>query len=431
MKQIGFWIGVVILLALLLGGGAWIAKSYGLAFQPKPQYQVAILALGEIRDVVPAAGTVHAAAAVEVGAEVSGRVVEVGANFNEQVKAGQVLARIDPAPFETALERARAAAAQAQSALQQNESEVANFQAVFDRVNGLFERGFATRVLFETSLRDRDVARARLEQAVAGLDQAQKAVTEAELAVARTVIRSPIDGFVLDRKVEIGQVLNANQATPILFTIASTLNEVEVEALVSEADISRVKLGLPVRLQVDAYSNEQFAGEIVEIRRAPQVEGRSVSYPVLVRAKDAQERLLPGMTAQVEFVHSAAQFVPRLPLEAISALSPPRFEVAMSDEELAETARDYPGDGPGGADCAAIYGGHAGLCFKHRFYPLYVERDGKIYLAPVRIGAQDAEHFEVIPPDAAFLTTMQLPKAVVMKPGDRVLIGAQKRKAPF
>tara|TARA_R110002073_G_scaffold290279_4_gene455215 strand:+ start:2033 stop:3370 length:1338 start_codon:yes stop_codon:yes gene_type:complete len=272
---------------------------------------------GDIVDIVPAVGEIQAAAAVEVGAEISGAIAAVDVDFDEPVEEGQRLALIDPAPFEAALNQTRAQLVIAQADRDSAAASLASLRAQLSRANDLATRGVGTASTRQDLEFEVQAAQAALARATAGVTLAQARVEDAEFALSRTEIRAPISGFVLERRVESGQVINAAQTAPVLFVIAANLNEVVIEARVAENDVGRIAPDMDVRFTVDAYPGEYFTGLSGPVRRAPRRAGRFVSYPVMIEATDSEERLLPGMTASVEFVHHDARNVLRAPIESL------------------------------------------------------------------------------------------------------------------
>lgn len=379
-------------------------------------FVVAKAEIGDIVDVVPAIGPVRAASSVEVGAEIGGRVVEVLVDFNSAVTKDQILARIDPAPYEAAVRRAEAQLATAEGALAEATARLGATAARMERLRILARQDFAARAELEAADFEHQGLEAARKVAAAGVKDAQARLDDARLALERTTIRSPITGFVLDRRVQPGQVLNALHTTPVLFTIAASMDEVFVDALVSEADIGRVAAGMVVRITVDAYPGMVFDGVSTEVRRAPVREGRLVSYPVIVRAANPDQRLLPGMTASVEFVHSDARSVLRVPIRALY-FQPQDFIPPLPEEKMREVAAAFPGDGPFGASPAAIRGAAFGAYLRKGYQRIFIERDGKLHTAAVRPQAQDAEFVEIVPGSERVW-----PADVDVQEGDRVVL---------
>lgn len=360
-------------------------------------FNIVTAEIGDIRDIIPAVGPLRAATEVEVGAEVSGRILDVQADFNDPVEQGQLLARIDPAPFESALAQAQAQLTIAQAAVVDAEAELAAAREERTRLARLVERN-AGREADLTDLNFRiQSLQSRLQSAEGGAQLARSRLQQAEINLARTEIRSPVDGFVLDRRIEQGQAVNAVQSAPTLFVVTSDLDRMFIEAAVSEADIGRIEADMDVRFGVDAFPGRYFSGEIDEIRRAPVREGRFVSYHVIVSAENRVGQLLPGMTASVEFVRADAREVLRLPLEALY-FTPADYEPVVPQETL-ERFTATRGPLPDDPDIrrAMLYGMEGGNLFRQGKRRIFVlGEDGVLERREIRLGGEDQTHVEVI-----------------------------------
>jgi HlyD family secretion protein len=360
-------------------------------------FNIVTAEIGDIRDIIPAVGPLRAATEVEVGAEVSGRILDVQADFNDPVEQGQLLARIDPAPFESALAQAQAQLTIAQAAVVDAEAELAAAREERTRLARLVERN-AGREADLTDLNFRiQSLQSRLQSAEGGAQLARGRLQQAEIDLARTEIRSPVDGFVLDRRIEQGQAVNAVQSAPTLFVVTSDLDRMFIEAAVSEADIGRIETDMDVRFGVDAFPSRYFSGEIDEIRRAPVREGRFVSYHVIVSAENRVGLLLPGMTASVEFVRADAREVLRLPLEALY-FTPADYEPVVPQDML-ERFTATRGPLPEDPDIrrAMLYGMEGGNLFRQGKRRIFVlGEDGDLERREIRLGGEDQTHVEVI-----------------------------------
>lgn len=359
-------------------------------------YRVQEVQIGDIVDIVPAVGEIQAAAAVEVGAEVSGTISEVLADFDDPVEQGRLLARIDPAPFEAELRQAEAQLAMAAA---ERDSAAADFDqqtAQLERIRTLTNRGTGS----ASALQDQEFAvrsaRADRDRAQAAVALAEARVEDAQFALGRTEIRAPIDGFVLERRIEEGQVVNAVQTAPTLFVIAANLTEVVIEARVAEDDIGRIEEGMNVRFSVDAYPNEFFEGESGPVRRAPIRTGRLVSYPVQIRASDPGERLLPGMTASVEFVHSDARNVLRAPIESLYFI-PRDYEPELPEDVMREAEQrgllsrfDAPD-----TRRVLLSSIEIGMLIARDQARVFVLENGRPEMRTITVGIQDSDYFEI------------------------------------
>lgn len=286
-------------------------------------YRMAAIDRGAITRVVSATGTLQPLVSANVGSTVSGPVQAVLVDFNSQVREGQVLARLDPTPFQQRIVQAQAQLAQAQA-------QAAVADSDYQRYVLLQQRGFASEQLMAQQRAARDTARAAVQQAAA---QVATARTDLE----RSVIRSPIDGVVVDRQVNVGQPVAASLQAATLFVIAQDLSRLQANITVDEADIGEVREGQAVQFTVDAFPEREFNGRVSQVRQQGVAESGVVSYTVVVEAENPGRQLLPGMTANAEIVLEQREDVLRLPNTAL------RFRPA--DEALVAQAQAMVGGG--------------------------------------------------------------------------------------
>ncbi|RMF70176.1 MAG: efflux RND transporter periplasmic adaptor subunit [Alphaproteobacteria bacterium] len=297
-----------------------------------PTYRLTHADVGSVERLVRAVGRIEARDSVDVGAEISGTVAAVHVDFGARVHAGDPLAEIDPAPFAADVARAQAALAAARAELRQREGRVRLAALALARAERDAKRARALAAgghLSEQALDDAMTAleRARAEHAIALAERDAQAARipglEAALKNARrlldkTVIRAPIDGVVIDRRVAPGQTVVSAFQAQTLFTIAADLAKLRLVVDVTEADIGAVTAGQPVRFAVDAWPRRTFTGVVATIRPAAQVKEGLVTYPVLVDVDNGDGRLLPGMTADVQIVVRHVDRVLRVPLAALA-----------------------------------------------------------------------------------------------------------------
>lgn len=413
MRRTWVWASVIGGLLVSLGAAGYAMWPR----DPEPELVFAPLVAGRIFDGVPAVGTVRATKTVEVGSEVSGRLVEVTVEVNDRVKSGQVLARFDPAPLAEAVDLAEARLADALGAAAAADTDVELARARHGRLSAIAKQGFSPEARLEEERANLERAEIARSRAAARRKEAEQNLAQARRELALGVIRSPIDGFVLERKVAAGQVLNAALNAPVLFNIASDLQQVEVDALIAEADVARVAAGMEANVRVDAYPNQKFSGRVVRLGRSARLEGRSVTYPAVIAVNDESERLLPGMTANVEIVNQQADNVLILPIEALHLAYFGERKTALSEEAVEAIEQEF------GESEAAIHGAEFGRYARHGLQRLIVKRKDGLYVAPVRPGKQDQRFFEVIIPEEKIL-----PREVQLKPGDQVLVRVGERR---
>lgn len=276
-KKIGIGIAIAVVVGLLLYF-LWPSKK-------EVTFKTQVIEEGSISKSVSATGYLQPADKVEVGTQVSGKVEKLYVTYNSKVKKGQVLAELDKS---TLLERLSQAKSQKSSA----ESTLNLATQNYNRTKALFEAGAATQQSY-------DEATNTYIQAQNTLNNANTNVREAQVNLGYAVITSPIDGVILAKQVEQGQTVASSFSTPTLFVIAKDLKSMTVEANIDEADIGQVKVGQKVEFTVDSYMGETFNGEVQEIRLEPKVTSNVVTYTVVVKAENPEEKLFPGMTASV------------------------------------------------------------------------------------------------------------------------------------
>lgn len=260
---------------------------------------------------VTATGYVQPVEQVEVGTQVSGVIEKIYVDYNSQVVKGQLLAELDKLTLNEKLIQARASLSSAQS-------DMLYAQQTYDRVSQLYDVKASTQATYEEAAN-------RLEQAKTAVANAQANVHQAEVNLSYAEIYSPINGVILNRAVEEGQTVAASFSTPTLFTIANDLTKMQVEADVDEADIGLVEVGQKVSFTVDAYSEEMFEGTVNQIRLQPTVTNNVVTYTVIVEAPNPEQKLFPGMTANITIV---AQSEYGLTVPAAALTFNPNEEVA-------------------------------------------------------------------------------------------------------
>jgi HlyD family secretion protein len=307
-KKIALAIGL-----LVIGGVA--AVYYSKSKTPvveAPRFRVAQADTGNITQTVTATGTINPVALINIGSQVSGTVNELKADFNDHVKKGQVLLTLDPTIFNAVIRQADAQLASARASLRLA-------QATHSRNQTLVTQSFISPLALDQSKREVDVAQANIQ-----LAQAQLARAQADLN--NSVIRSPIDGVIIKRTVDLGQTVAASFTTPTLFQIARDLTKMQIDTSVSEADVGSLKEGQAARFVVDAYPDKEFEARMRQFRLAANVVQNVVTYNVVLDVDNTDELLKPGMTAQVRLLVGNRQQVLRIPTAAL------RFR--LSDEEV-------------------------------------------------------------------------------------------------
>src|SRR6266508_3394701 len=429
------WSVLVVLAAAAVAGGYLYRQSVGSSHP----FHTAPVTRGPLTAAVSATGTLNAVIMVQVGSHVSGQIKELFADFNSQVKKAQVIARIDPDIFEAKvnqakaqleaahaavlnqramiertradLENARAAVVAARAQTAKAQVAVADSRRDLGRKRDLREKGFIAQADEDTAQAIHDSAVAQLEanraqeqaqSSAVRAAEAQLKVAEAQLSAARaqveqnaaalrqsqldlehTIIRAPVDGVVVSRNVDMGQTVAASLQAPTLFTIAQDLTKMQVDTNVDEADVSRVRVGQRVTFTVDSFPGQSFTGEVVQIRKAPQVLQNVVTYDVVVSAQNTDQKLLPGMTANVRIVTDQKADVLRVPNSAL------RFRPSgVEDRQGPRPAGPGGPGGPGGASGQRV-GGLTGRVWTPG-------AGGKPQPVPVQLGVSDGSSTEVL-----------------------------------
>jgi HlyD family secretion protein len=310
--------------------GCFSIWKYYPARADKPVYQFAIADCGDIVSQVTATGTVAAVTTVQVGSQVSGNIAELYADYNSEVKKGQLLAKLDPQLFETQVQQAEASVRAAQMTLNNDKASIATMKANLSKAavdvkdkqrklnqqQQLMDEGLISRDDFDTAqaalnaaISSQDAAEAQLQSAQASynadearLQQALAALQNAKVNLEHTLIYSPVSGTVISRSVDRGQTVAASMSAPTLFTIGEDLKKMQVNTNIDEADVGEIKTGMPASFTVDAYPGETFEGRISQVRMAATTVQNVVSYSAIINIENPQLKLKPGMTANVKIL---------------------------------------------------------------------------------------------------------------------------------
>jgi HlyD family secretion protein len=311
---------IVGMLAVALAIGGYV--YFGGERKPSIRYRTASVERGSVVSTVTATGTINPVVSVQVGSQVSGKIESLHADFNSVVKAGEVIARIDPLVYQARRDQAAATLANAVAARAKSATDLAQRKRELDRAKTLLAQHFV-------SQNDVDVAATAYEGAVAQLDvadaqvrQAKAQLDGADLDLKYTVIRSPVNGIVIARSVEVGQTVTASFQTPMLYLIALDLTHMQVDTNVSEADIGGIAAGKPAEFTVDAYPGEQFHGTVKQVRNSPLNIQNVVTYDVVVGVDNSDLRLKPGMTANVTIVVAQKDSILKIPNAALRFVPP-------------------------------------------------------------------------------------------------------------
>ena len=294
-RKIGITVAVVAVLGL--GWYFWGQRS---AASGDGGYRTETVQRGDIRVAISSTGTLSAISTITVGSQISGLVTEVLVDFNSPVKKDQVLARIDPSTYQAQIEQGSAQIASAQAQLRQAQAALRNATLDYQRKSGLAADKLIARSDLDLSRSSLEQAQAQVASAQAQIRQQTASTQTTRVNLQRTVIRSPVDGVVLTRKIEPGQTVAASLQAPELFTIAEDLAKMKIELAVDESDIGQVKVGQSVSFSADAFPDRKFNGVVDQVRLAATTTSNVVTYPVIVTVDNSDGTLLPGLTVNAE-----------------------------------------------------------------------------------------------------------------------------------
>jgi HlyD family secretion protein len=373
------WFAALVIVAVGSIGAYWWHQ-----LQDPARFVTAEVTRGAIVRSVTATGTVNPVVTVQVGTYVSGTLININVDFNSPVKAGQLLAKIDPRPFAAQVALAQAALANSHAQLHKDEANLAYQRITYVRDSDLIKTDVISNDQLDSQKSAMDQAFAQVGLDHAAIQQQEASLKAAELNLNYTNIVSPVDGTVVSRNVDVGQTVAASYQTPTLFLVAKDLTKMQVDTNVSESDIGAVKEGQPAVFRVDAFPERDFDGVVGPVRQAPITVQNVVTYDVVVNVANPELLLKPGMTANVTIVTDRRDDVLRIPVAALT--------FASSHHARTAKAADRPGHRP-----------------KLHVFTLTAGR-----LHPVRItrGMDDGNFVEVLSGD--------------LKPGDEVVIDEQK-----
>ena len=385
--------------AAVLAVAAAVFLILGGRTKAEPKYRTAKVERGDVTQTVTATGTLSAVTTVKVGSVVSGNVAALHADFNKQVKKGDLLAELDPVPFQERV-------AQSRAALEKAKVDERNTEIGLRRQKALWDQQLASQA-------DLDQAQANFDSAAAAVNQAKASLAQAETDLRNSRIVAPIDGVVVDRQYDVGQPVAASFQAPTIFTIAQDLTKMQVSADVSESDIGMCKIGQPVRFTVDSYPEQTFRGKIAQIRLNATVNQNVVTYPVIIEVANPELALRPSMTASVSIDVATVHDVLRVPNSALRF----RPQEGASDTSPEERAARTGASGPGAAarQLDSTKGGKPTARGGQTVYT--IAHTGLSEPAPVEIrtGISDGRFTQVA--------------SGALKPGDTVVVGLATAKA--
>jgi len=410
-----------------------------------PKYRLEKLAKGDIEAVVTTSGTVNPITKVEVGSQVSGKIAKLFVDYNSQVKEGQILGELDLLQFESRVKQNEANYSSSKASLEKTKVTLANLQRQYERALSLFEKNLISFEEKDTAEANYLGAKTDLQAAEARLAQAGSQLDQSKLDLSYAIIRSPIDGIVISRNMNVGQTVQASFTAPKIFEIANDLSKMQVECDVDEADVGKVKEGQKVRFAVDAFPESTFNGTVKQVRFSPTVTQNVVTYTTIVNAENPELKLRPGMTATVSIITGEAKGVLRVPNGAL------RFTPTLPAEELVKIMKEagekmfakrqaegVPGQTQGSTSSQPPQGtqGTQGRAQTQMFSPpggmpqgmsgtggqrrkpttvWYLDENGKLAVTFIRAGVTDNSYTEILRSD--------------LKEGQEIILGEQTAQA--
>jgi HlyD family secretion protein len=385
-------ITILIALVTVVGGGLWFYKRAEAGGQPDFRYGT--VERTDIQSTVSATGALNAVRTVQVGTQVSGQISAIYVDFNDKVKKGQLIARIDPVLQEQAVAEAGAALERAQAQFQQAKSE-------YDRNKELYDAKIVTATEFSAIEATYAVAKSNVTSAQISLNRAKQNLDY-------TSIYAPIDGVVVSRDVDVGQTVAASMSTPQLFLIANDLSQMQILASVDESDIGRIHNGQDVSFSVSSFPDRTFHGTVEQVRLQSATTENVVNYTAVVSVQNPDGRLMPGMTATVKFVTDTANGVLAVPNTALRFQPTPEMlaggTTAVRTDSVTRGARPA-GNGAGGNGAVGGAGGRGGAGGMMRraggrdsTAALWTVKGGKLTALRVRTGLSDGQRTQVTGP---------------------------------
>jgi len=371
-------------------------------------YQKEALIKGTIQALVDTTGTLNPVTTVDVGSQVSGKILEIFVDFNTRVKAGEVIAKIDQELFITRVNQDKANYQSAEASLEKSKVSLANTKKQMDRALELYKKDLLSDEEKEAVEASFYSAKSDLQSAQAGLARAKSQLDSSKVDLAYTIIKSPVDGVVINRAVNVGQTVAASYQAPLLFQIANDLGKMQVECSVDEADIGKVKENQQVSFSVDAYPDDNFEGTVKQVRYSPEVISNVVTYTTIVEVDNPELKLRPGMTATVSIVVGEAQnklLVPNTalrfnpPQEVLQAYFEEMRTIRQSEQEQSASGDDS-GVQPKARNSAShsrqFTGGQGGGMGMKDMARVWVEdEEGKLKMIFIQTGVTDNIYTEI------------------------------------
>jgi HlyD family secretion protein len=397
---------IILAVVLLISG---IAGFFYLKRSPEISYKTAKIERGTIVSSVAATGNLSAVTTVQVGTQVSGTIQKLYVDYNSRVKKGQAIAEIDPSLFNASVEQSNGNYLNSEANLQKARVTLADAERTYNRNRKLLTDGIISQGDFDVAETAYQSAKAGIKAAEGSVAQTRGSLMQAKTNLRYSIIRSPVDGVVISRSIDVGQTVAASFQTPTLFTIAQDLTKMQIEVSVDEADISRIKMDQGASFTVDSYPEQSFKGKVVQIRNAPIISQNVVTYVTVVNVDNSDLKLKPGMTANVSIEVARKDDAMKLPPAAL------RFKPKSKPDESKQTRQTESPAGSGGRQGGGKPGGRKGPGGQQ----VYIIKDNKPAAVAVKTGIANNSAIELL--------------ESTLKEGDEVIIeqvgGESKKKA--
>jgi len=413
----------VIIIALVAIAGLVVGFTLmGKNSNNKPKYRLEKVARGDIEVMVTATGTLNPVVLVDVGSQVSGKIEKIYVDFNSKVKEGDLLAELDQSQIEAQIEQNQANYQSSMASVERAKVSLEIAQKNYERALSLYEKNLIASQEKDTAEANYLQAKADLVSAEARAAQAKYQLDASKVNLGYTIIKSPIDGVVVSRNVNVGQTVAASFQAPVLFQIANDLAKMQVECLVDEADVGSVKEGQKVKFTVEAYPNDIFWGTVRQVRYAALVQSNVVSYTAVLDVDNSSLKLLPGMTATCSIIvgeaknvlrvpNTALRFNPNLKQEELQKLMKAALEEMMAKRQQSGQARPGGGQTTAGPRPGMGMPGASGQQTQRRNPPKVwtLDEKGNLKIIFVRTGMTDTSYTEIVDGN--------------LKEGDEVIVG--------
>ena len=310
-------LAVLLLTAALCGAGAFWLNSRVNGTRAPMRYRLAKARMGNLRSIIQSTGTLSAEETVDVGTQISGTISEIFVDYNDKVLQGQLIAQMDDRTQQAEVDVAKANLLSAKADLAKAQAVLLKATQNLKRTRALIKEDLIARSSLDADVASEATARADVGTAKAKIAQYEAALRKVQVNLGHTRIYSPVDGVVVAKNVEKGQTVAASYQTPSIAEIARDLKLMQVEVSVDEADIGSVSVGQEAEFTVDAYADRVFKGTVTQVRISPKTTNNVVSYTVIVKVKNDDERLMPGMTANVSLIVAEKKNVLLVPNAAL------------------------------------------------------------------------------------------------------------------